>query len=85
MHDKKAAIKQIKFVWQNKPNICYNGALRGCSSVGLEYLATNQGVVGSNPASRAKSLIFDIQSKLAMYLRLRWARIEIEFQKIFVL
>ena len=24
----------------------------GCSSVGLEYLATNQGVVGSNPASR---------------------------------
>ena len=83
MHDKKAAIKQIKFVWQNKPNICYNDALRGCSSVGLEYLATNQGVVGSNPASRAKSLIFDIQFRPAMYLRR--ARIEIEFQKIFVL
>lgn|GEM_PF-6666986 len=32
--------------------IRYNYHLCGCSSVGLEYLATNQGVVGSIPASR---------------------------------
>ena len=34
--------------------LCYTSFPCARSSVGLEYLATNQGVVGSNPAGRAK-------------------------------
>src|ERR1041385_2552722 len=39
--------------WLRSDAICYNFAPSARSSVGLEYLATNQGVVGSNPAGRA--------------------------------
>ena len=46
--------------------VCYNFARRARSSVGLEYLATNQGVVGSNPAGRATFQRLGIENQVLL-------------------
>lgn len=68
MHFYNTQTPLFKITLAKTTKLLHNYIFRARSSVGLEYLATNQGVVGSNPAGRANP-----KTDLRVFFQVRFA------------